>query len=803
MERIRTLFNDLRLAARALLRQKAWTAVTIATLALGIGANSALFTIVNAVLLRPLPYFQPDRIVAPSVETKSNDLEVVPSDVYRAWAAESKSLSSIAAYFPGQMIDVQGDAPTLITGYEVTASYFDVLGVAPEVGRVFTAGEDVPNGPPMIVLSDQLWRTRFAGDRTVIGKAVTIGEKEWIVVGVMPARFSRTRRAMYWTPARLETSDPAGVTFFYFTLGRLGAGWTTESSRAELAAITTRAASRKPTERGPAASPPTVYAPVVMTLHERLFGSARPALLMLFAAVSVLLLIACANVSNLLLARAMRRGREFAIRSALGASRGRVLQYLLCESLLLSAIGGALGLLVPTVAIGSLMKLSPPTVASVERVRVDGNVFGVTAAVVVITAIFFAVIPGFNSARRDPASALASGGSRSTGSAGQHRLRGLIVVGQLATALVLLTGAGLLGRSFVLATTVDPGFRTENLFALRLSLPRARYPDERASQFFKTLLDRSRGVHGVRSAALTDLTPLSGVPASSSTRDADGHVLRYDDAGVGPGYFETVGLAVKQGRAFDAADPASAREVVISEAMARMAFPGRNPIGQRLGVGVNAPNVVGVVADVRQRGLERQSLPLVYRPILDTGMTSLGTRGTLLVRAEGDPAQISVAIRAIIHQMDARVLLPEMRSINDIIAEAAVPRRFNSLVLGSFAVLAAVLAVIGLYGVLAYVVSDRTHEIGVRVALGADRTRVLSLVIGQGAALIAIGVGLGLLASIAAVRSLRALVFGVDVYDPTTFVAAAGLLTGAALLACYIPASRAAHVDPIIALRAD
>ena len=343
MKRIQALFNDLRLAARVLLRQKAWTAVTIATLALGIGANSALFTIVNAVLLRPLPYSQPDRIVAPSVETKSNDLEVVPSDVYRAWAAGSKSLSSIAAYFPSQMIDVQGDAPTLITGYEVTASYFEVLGVAPEVGRVFTAAEDVTNGPSLIVLSDQLWRTRFAGDRTVVGRTVVIGEKEWIVVGVMPASFSRTRLAMYWVPARLETSDPAGVTFLYFTLGQLGSGSTIESSRAELAALTTRS----PEEAGRARARRLAADRLCaggddaprQTLRQR-----APRTAILFAAVSVLLLIACANVTNLLLARAMRRGREFAIRFALGASRGRVLQYLLCESLLLSAMGGAFGL---------------------------------------------------------------------------------------------------------------------------------------------------------------------------------------------------------------------------------------------------------------------------------------------------------------------------------------------------------------------------------------------------------------------------------------------------------------------------
>jgi putative ABC transport system permease protein len=368
---------------------------------------------------------------------------------------------------------------------------------------------------------------------------------------------------------------------------------------------------------------------------------------------------------------------------------------------------------------------------------------------------------------------------------------------------VLLTGAGLLGRSFVLATTVDPGFRADHLFALNLSLPRARYPDQRASDFFRTMLERARRVPAVRMAALTDLPPLSGVLASSSHRDAEGHVLEYDDADVGAGYFETIGLPVKRGRLFDAGDPSAVRQVVINEAMVRAAFSGRDPIGQSLWSGPEAPTVVGVVADVHQRGLERPTRPLVYRTILDTGMTSLGTRAVMLVRADGNPASVATAIRSIVRAMDARILPPQMRSIDDIIAEAAAPRKFNSLVLGAFAGLAAALAAIGLYGVLAYLVSDRTHEIGVRVALGADRSRVLKLVMGQGTRLVAIGLALGLLGSIAGVRLLRALLFGVDVYDPTKFVFATAVLTGAALLACYLPARRATRVDPMVALRAE
>lgn len=802
METLRNLAHDFRLAARGLGRQKTWTTVAVATLALGIGANSALFSIVNAVLLRPLPYEDPDRIVSLSVQTKANDLGVVPSDVYRAWAANARSFSSIATSFPDQMIDVGAGDPTLLSGNEVTASYFDVLGVAPEFGRVFTAAEDVKGGPPVIVLSDALWRSRFAGDRSILGKAVTIGEKQKIVIGVMPSSFSRTRRSMYWTPAAIGSSDPPGVTFYYLTIARLRDGASTQSAAAELATIMSRVFAAKPGTSGVTVeSPRDTYVPIAMTLHERAYGSARQALLILLAAVGVLLLIACANVSNLLLARAARRQREFALRIAMGASRLRIVQYLLCESVLLCALGGALGLMIPPLVVGSVLKLSPAAVASIEHVQVDATVVVVTAGIVLLTSVVFALVPALSATRSDPAAAL-TGGVRATSSEAQHRLRGVIVVGELATALVLLTGAGLLARSFVLATTVDPGFRAAHLYTLRFGLPRSRYPDERASVFFRTLLERVRSVRGVQSAALADLTPLEGIPSSTRMLDADQRGLVFDNAGVGPGYFETVGLLPTAGRVFDAKEPTSARRVVISESMARVAFAGQNPVGRTFGLASAAMTVIGIVPDIRQHGLERPTLPLVYRQLLDTGMTSLGSRATLLLRTD-DPKAIAAAIHTIVREMDPRVLQPPMRSMDEIIGEAAAPRKFNSLVLGSFAVLAALMAAIGLYGVLAYLVSDRTQEIGIRMALGADRRRVLRLIMRQGSILLGVGVVLGVLGSIAAARLLRGLLFGVGVYDPSAFIAAAGTLAAIALLACYLPARRATRVDPMIALRAE
>ncbi|HWH53316.1 MAG TPA: ABC transporter permease [Gemmatimonadaceae bacterium] len=804
MESLRMLGQDLRLAARALARQKGWTAVVVLTLALGIGANSALFTIVNGVLLRPLPYPQPDHVLSLSDAQQGADMGVVPSDEYRAWKAGARTLSAVASYSSTELVDVQGDTPVLIDGSQVTASYFDVLGVAPSIGRVFTAAEDVKGGPPVIVLSDELWRTRFGGDRAIIGKKLTIGDQQKIVIGIMPPSFRGTRNARYWVPAALAQTDPPGVTFFYQVVARLRNGATLESARAELSTISARVVASRHVETGPAAPPPFITTPAVMTLHDRMFGAVRPALVILLAAVGVLLLIACSNVSNLFLARTARRQREFAIRGALGASRWRIVRYLLCESVLLAAVGGAIGLAVPWLVVGPLVRLSPAAVAHVDRIRVDGTVLAVTAAVTVCTAILFGLLPAIGAGRADVTSALSGGSTRTTAGSRQQAIRSVLVVAEFATALVLLTGAGLLGRSFVRATTVDPGFRAENLLSARFELPRARYPNARARQFFATIVERTRAIPGVRSVALGGVPPLDGVSFSTRHTDRTGHAVEFDDLLVGAGYFETLGLPITAGRAFDAADVTGVRRsVILSASLARMAFPGANPIGQTFGSGADAATVIGIVGDVHQRGLEQAPKATAYFAFADSGMTELGQYAALLVRTDGNDARVAAGVRAIARSMDGRLLPPDPRTVESTIADAAAPRKFNTLVLGAFAMLAATLAAIGLYGVLAYLVTDRTREIGIRIALGADRDRVLRLVMSQGVWLTTIGVALGLAGSAAAVRLLRSMLFGVGAYDLASFALAAAVLGGAALLACYLPARRATRVDPMITLRTE
>jgi putative ABC transport system permease protein len=798
------LAQDLRLAARSLARQKGWTAVVVLTLALGIGANSALFTIVNGVLLRPLPYPHPDHVLSLSVAQQGADIGVVPSDEYRAWLAAATPLVAIAIYNSSQLVDFQGDAPTLISGSEVTASYFDVLGVRPAIGRVFTNAEDVKGGPPVIVLSDELWRTRFGGDRAVVGKTVTMGDQQKIVIGVMPPSFRGTRTARYWVPAAIALTDPPGVTRFYQVVARLREGATLGSARAELSTISARVNASRAAVTGPAAPPPFVTTPVVMTLHDRMFGAVRPALVILLAAVAVLLLIACANVSNLFLARTARRQREFAIRGALGASRWRIVRYLLCESVLLAAAGGALGLVVPWLLVGPLVRLSPAAVAHVDRIHVDGTVLAVTAAVTLFTAFVFGLLPAIGAGRADVAVALSGASTRTTAGAAQQTVRGALVIAEFATALVLLTGAGLLGRSFVRATTVDPGFRAENLLSARFELPRARYPAARARQFFAAIVDRTRAIPGVRSVALGGVPPLEGASFGTRHTDLTGHSLEFDDLLVGSGYFETLALPIKAGRSFDAADVTGARRnVILSASLARMAFPSANPIGQTFGSGSDAATVIGIASDVHQRGLEQAPKATAYFAFADSGRTELEQYATLIVRTNGNDAGVAAAIRANVRAMDGRLLPPDTRTVESKIADDAAPRRFSTLVLGAFAALAAALAAIGLYGVLAYLVTDRTREIGIRIALGADRDRVLRLVMTQGVWLTAIGVGLGLAGSAGAVRLLRSMLFGVGEYDPASFGVAAAVLAGAALLACYLPARRATRVDPMIALRAE
>ena len=789
--------QDLRIAVRGLAKQKAWAAVAIVTLALGSGANTALFTIVNAALLRPLPYPDSNRIVSVSEMDKGVDHGTVPVPTFSEWGRTAHSFSALAAYTNTSAVLGSVDVPEVVDGARVSASYFRVFGVNPHRGRVFTAEEDRPGSPEVVVLSDQLWRRGFAADSAIVGKTVVLDGTSSEVIGVMPASFTTARRAQFWTPLRLATSgNSAGVIRYYAIIARLQPGITVAAARDELAAIDRRLDLEKPANaRG--------WTPVVMTLHDRRFGDNRSALLLLFGAVGVLLLIACANVSSLLLARAVRRQREFAVRIALGATRGRLVRYLVCESLVLALAGGLLGLGVAIAAVNYFVSIGPAWIANVENIRVDNAVLFFTFAVSVVTGFAFGLVPASDAGRGDLAQALAGGNARATHTPRQDRLRRVLVVAELATALMLLTGAGLLTNSFARAIAVDPGFRPQRLLAAMLDLPRSRYGGDTAGAFYDEMLARVRALPGVESAALAAGRPPASRRMSFTTKESGTESPRIDVTAVGDGYVETIGATLVAGRAFTTADGLNAPPVaMINETMARVMFPGRNALEQRIKMGDTPQGVaiVGVMRDMVQRGAESGPAPFVFLPVSQDGATR---SMTILARSADAPELLENPIRQIVRSLDAAQPAPTFTTMEDALSDAVAPLRFTFVLLGIFASVAAILAAVGLYGVMAYLVDDRTREIGIRVALGADRSQVIRIVVGNGMTLTLIGLVAGFLMSLAAVRLLRTMLYGVSMYDPWTFAAGAMVLALAAFLACYLPARRATRLDPMAALRGE
>jgi putative ABC transport system permease protein len=790
--------QDLRIAVRSLAKEKAWTAVAIVTLALGSGANTALFTIVNATLLRPLPYPDSDRIVSVSEMDKGVDHGAVSVPTFNEWGRTARSFSTLAAYDNTSAVLGSADGPAVVDGARVTASYFRVFGVDPNRGRVFTAEEDRPGSPDVVVLSDQLWRRSFAADSAIVGKTVVLDGTSSVVIGVMPASFTTARRAQFWTPLRLATSGTsAGGIRFYTIVARLRPRITVAAVREELAAINRRLDLEKPENaRG--------WTPLVMTLHDRRFGDNRPALLLLFGAVGVLLLIACANVSSLLIARAARRQREFAVRIAIGATRGRLVRYLVCESLVLSLAGGLLGLGVALAAVRYFVSIGPAWIANVENIRVDGAVLLFTFAVAVVTGFAFGLLPARDAGRGDLAPALAGGNARATHTTRQNHLRRALVVAELATSLVLLTGAGLLTNSFARAIAVDPGFRPQRLLTATLDLPRSRYAGDRAGVFYNQMLARVRALPGVESAALAGGPPPASRRMSFTMNENGKESPRIEVAVVGDGYVETIGATLVAGRAFSTADGPNAPPVaMINETMARAIYPGRNPLEQRIKMGGTPQGVaiVGVMRDMVRRGAESGGrAPFVFLPVSQDGA---GGHMTVLARTAGAPDQLANPIRQIVRSLDAAQPAPTFTTIEELLSDAVAPLHFTFVLLGIFASVAAILAAIGLYGMMAYLVDDRAREIGIRIALGADRSQLIRIVVGNGMTLTLIGLLTGFVVSLGAVRLLRTMLYGVSMYDPWTFAAGALVLALAAFLACYLPARRAARLDPMVALRAE
>jgi putative ABC transport system permease protein len=798
MERLDGLTQDLTLVGRALASHKAWTAIVMLTLALGIGANSALFTVVNAVLLRPLPYPQPDRIVVISEADPDGDSRQVADRTYLEWQRASRSFETIAAIdgIDGTRAIISGPdtrTPEVAAGQHVTATYFAVLAVRPILGRAFTSGEGATGAAPVIVLSEQLWRRRFSGDSTLLGRAVRVDGASATVVGVMPASFTTEHAAQYWVPLRVPAVPDPQSRFYYTVVGRLRRGATVASARDELTAIKRQATTGSGQLR---------YLPVVTTLHERLYGDARASLVFLFGAVGVVLVIACANIVNLLLVRAARRQREFAVRIALGASRWRLVRYLLCESLVLSLGGSLLGLLVPLFLVRSLVRMAPPTVANVEGISVDGTVLLFTLGVAVLTGLVVGVVPAMDAGRGSLTAMLSSGSERVTDSRRQSAVRRALIVTELATALILLTCAGLLTRSFARVLAIDPGFRPDRLLNVEVELPPDHARTDATRTLFAALVERARALPGVEAAALTDVLPLGGARRSYAFTVNGKQSPVIDLTVVTPEYFATIGARVVGGRALSPTDSRGAQRVaVVNRSLARALYGDANPIGEKLKVPGDSGRgaiVVGVLQDIARDGLEAGAHPAVYVPV---AQSQPGSAMHLVLRTRGEPAGIAASVRTVVRELDPSLPAPRLTPMERVMATAVAPRRFSFVLLGTFAMLAALLAGIGLYGVITHLVADRTREIGIRIALGADPRRVARLVVAQGTRLLALGVGLGFLGSVGAVRLLRGMIFQVGIYDPWTFIASAVTLALVAWGASYIPARRATRIDALVALR--
>ncbi|HTJ22734.1 MAG TPA: ABC transporter permease [Gemmatimonadaceae bacterium] len=798
---LENLAADVRYAARGLRSKPEYCAAVVLTLALGIGANSAMFTIVNAVVLRPLPYPAPEQIVSLSTADDGQDVGVVDDPDYQAWLRDASSLT-IAAYGASDVVVMTEAGPREIHGMDVALNYFSIFSVRPLVGRSFAPSDYDASGPAVMMLGERYWRSAFKADTSIIGRSILVDDTPTTVIGVVPASFVTVRPILFWRPYRIEpVATPRAIpgvravvsVRYRFVVGRLRDGVSIQSARSELESIT-----RRVDQDG---QMPRRVAPVLMTLHDRRYGEHRKPLLLLFGAVGVLLLVACANLASLAMARATGRQREIAVRLALGASRWRVVRGLLCESVLLSLIGAGIGLGLGIVAVRYFVRLSPDSVGNAPDIGVDVMVLVFTTAIAVATGIAFGVAPAASAARGNLQDVLSNGSPRSAGSSRQRRVRRLLVVAQLATALVLLTGFGLVARSFWTVTSIDIGVRPEHLLAVRMDLPSARYSQPAADAYFAQLLQRVVALPGVEAAGYAEAPPLMG-GATTVSVDSTGHRTPPTEiVNVGPDYFRTIGARLLEGRGIDSSDrPGSPPAVVINSTYARRLFADRPAAGKSLTLGSRQLRIVGVVADVAQREFEGKHSPAVYHALAQEGM---GRYLRLVVRTKGDPRLIEADVSRIAQSIDRALPPPPFTLISDIVAERVAPRRFTFTLLGIFALVAASLAVVGLYSVLAYLVAERTREIGIRVALGADPRRVTWLVISNGFALASIGTVVGLAVSTLSVRAIRSLVYGTSIYDPWTFAASTMLLVAVSAVASYVPARRASRVDPAIALRAE
>ena len=811
------LLQDLRYGARSLLKSRSFTLLAVVVLALGIGANSAIFSVVNAVLLRPLPYPEPERLVVLWGDNVNTDRHAVVSyPDLEDWRAQAQSFEHVAAFNQaGTLLRGEGE-PEPLSGADVSADLFPMLRIQPALGRAFTREEDRAGADPVVLISHGLWQRRFNSDPRVVGRQIRLGAGgvSTTVLGVLPEGFSfppQSGRTDFVRPVAAVIGERTTRRGSYSlpVVARLKPNVTARQATEEMRAIGERLEQQYPDEGFRLGS-------ALVPLEEEVAGrGVRRSLYVLLGAVGLVLLIGCANVANLLLARAAARHREIAIRTALGASRLRVVRQLLTESLLLSSAGGALGLLIAAWGV-DLIVAAGPALPRLRGVTLDLPVLAFTAAVSALTGVVFGLAPALSAARVDLQESLKEGGRSATAGAGRSRLRSALVVSEVALSLVLLVGAGLLIRSFANLVGVNPGFDPENVVATNVSLARQKYPEaDRQQAVFAEMIGRLQALPGVESAGAIYPLPLGGTTTGNTfviegrpaPRPSDKPSANY--RAVSPDYFRAMRMSVTRGRAFTERDTTDAPQVVVvNETFARKFFAGEEALGKRVaieragpgGAEVQQPReIVGVVGDVRHEGLDEDAGPEFYVPYTQAPESSM----SMVVRAAGGGAAagMGASVRDAIRQVDRDQYVPAVQQMTELVAGSIARRRFNALLTGLFAAVALLLAAVGIFGVTSYTVAQRTHEIGVRMALGARPASVLRLILGQGLRLILFGVGVGLAASLALTRVLAGLLYGVRPTDPLTFAGIPLLLTAVALLACYIPARRATKVDPMVALR--
>jgi putative ABC transport system permease protein len=805
--------QDLRYALRTLGRWPGFTAVVVLTLALGIGGNAAIFSVVNAVLLRPLPYADPDRLVFVfGTPTDGDSAKVGSSSSYPDFAdfrARSRSFSQLAA-FSVRQTTVTGKAfePSIVSGAPITANLFPMLGVSPLLGRSFLAEEDKPGAPAVAIVSNEFWQQRFNSNPNAIGSTISVNGTPATIVGVMPARFAFPGATAIWYPAA-ETNDPrTRGQHSYGIVGRLASGVTISTATREVAGIARQLETEYPALNAKRSAR-------VQGMAEAIVGDVRPQLLVLLGSVMLVLLIVCVNVANLFLARAAARTREVAVRTALGAGRSRLARQFLTESFVVTAIGSLLGLAVAYWGSRMLVSKAPRTIPRATEIGIDGNVLLFLVGLAVVTAVIFGVLPALQMSRDMPIASLREGGRGSRGGLARRGLRQALVVSEVALAVVLVVGASLLVKSFWKMQRVDPGFVPDRMLVVQLQLPQSRYggyaEGDRVRAFYADLYARLAARPEVQSVAVAMQHPLAPGWTSSFTiagrePPPSGQEPESSIRPVMPGYFRAVGAKLLRGREIQESDGQGAPGVVvINEAFARLHFPNENPIGRRIEraswwKGMPASfEIVGIVADERFNGPRAAADPATYFSLAQFTFND----NWLLVRTKADPSAFVPTLRQIVWSMDRDLPLEGVRTMDTILGDSIADSRFNTALLSLFAIVALLLAAIGIYGVLAYTVAQRTSEIGIRMALGAQRSSVLRLVVGNGLMLAVIGVAIGAAGALVATRALDRLVFGVSTTDPAVFAFVAVALTAVAATAAAVPALRASRVDPIVALRND